>query len=86
MKRGFLILLTALLVGTVGFFVTRQQCCCSISDSTSTAHDGGSMLPELEWLHHELKLTDEQKKLLEASAAHYVHNGQRYARDLQVQE
>ena len=60
MKRGFLILLTALLVGTVGFFVTRQQCCCSISDSTSTAHDGGSMLPELEWLHHELKLTDEQ--------------------------
>jgi len=31
-------------------------------------------------------LTDEQKKLLEASAAHYVHNGQRYARDLQVQE
>ena len=31
-------------------------------------------------------LTDEQKKLLEASAAHYVKNGQRYARDLQVQE
>ena len=31
-------------------------------------------------------LTDEQKKLLEASAAHYVKNGQRYARDLQVQD
>ncbi|OZY41951.1 gamma carbonic anhydrase family protein [Pseudomonas fragi] len=31
-------------------------------------------------------LTDEQKKLLEASAAHYVKNGQRYARDLKVQE
>ena len=30
-------------------------------------------------------LTDEQKKLLEASAAHYVQNGQRYARDLKVQ-
>ena len=30
-------------------------------------------------------LTDEQKKLLEASAAHYVKNGQRYARDLKVQ-
>ena len=31
-------------------------------------------------------LTDEQKKLLEASAAHYVKNGQRYARELKVQE
>ena len=31
-------------------------------------------------------LTDEQKKLLEASAAHYVKNGQRYARELEVQE
>ena len=30
-------------------------------------------------------LTDEQKKLLEASAAHYVQNGQRYARDLEEQ-
>ena len=30
-------------------------------------------------------LTDEQKKMLEASAAHYVQNGQRYARDLKVQ-
>lgn len=59
MKRGLLILITALLVGTVGYFVTRQQCCCTISDSAA-AHDGGSMLPELEWLHHELKLTDEQ--------------------------
>lgn len=59
MKRGLLILITALLVGTVGYFVTRQQCCCTISDSTA-AHDGGSLLPELEWLHHELKLTDEQ--------------------------
>ena len=27
-------------------------------------------------------LTDEQKALLQASAAHYVKNGQRYARDL----
>lgn len=60
MKRGFLILLIALLVGVVGFIVTRQQCCCSISDGSATAHDGGSMLPELEWLHHEFKLTDEQ--------------------------
>lgn len=60
MKRGFLILIAALLVGIVGFFITRQQCCCSISGSSASTHDGGSMLPELEWLHHELKLTDEQ--------------------------
>lgn len=32
------------------------------------------------------ELTDVQKKMLEASAAHYVHNAQRYARDLVVQE
>ena len=28
------------------------------------------------------ELTEPQKKMLEASAAHYVHNAQRYARDL----
>jgi Spy/CpxP family protein refolding chaperone len=60
MKRGLLIFLTALLVGVVGFIITRQQCCCDISDGSGVAHDGGSMLPELEWLHHEFKLTDEQ--------------------------
>ena len=27
-------------------------------------------------------LTEQQKKMLEGSAAHYVHNAQRYARDL----
>ncbi|MEQ1748769.1 MAG: periplasmic heavy metal sensor [Prosthecobacter sp.] len=60
MKRGLLILLTALLVGVIGFIITRQQCCCDISDGSAVAHDSGSMLPELEWLHHEFKLTDEQ--------------------------
>ncbi|GIZ11176.1 gamma carbonic anhydrase family protein [Pseudomonas sp. NCCP-436] len=29
------------------------------------------------------ELTEEQKKMLEASAAHYVHNAQRYARELE---
>ena len=32
------------------------------------------------------ELTDAQKRMLEASAAHYVHNSQRYARDLVEQE
>ncbi len=31
------------------------------------------------------ELTEAQRKMLEASAAHYVHNAQRYARDLQEQ-
>ena len=58
MKRGIIILLVALFAGVSGFVVTRQHCCCTASDAT--AHDGGSLLPELEWLHHELNLTDEQ--------------------------
>ena len=32
------------------------------------------------------ELTDAQKRMLEASAAHYVHNSQRYARDLAEQQ
>lgn len=32
------------------------------------------------------ELTDIQKKMLEASADHYVHNAQRYARDLAPQD
>lgn len=32
------------------------------------------------------ELIEPQKKMLEASAAHYVHNAQRYARDLAVQD
>lgn len=32
------------------------------------------------------ELTDAQKKMLEASAAHYVHNAQRYARDLVAED
>ena len=32
------------------------------------------------------ELTEAQKRMLEASAAHYVHNSQRYARDLAEQE
>jgi Spy/CpxP family protein refolding chaperone len=59
MKRGILILIAALVVGITSFVITRQQYCCTVG-STVSAHDGTSLLPELEWLHHELKLTDEQ--------------------------
>ncbi|HGM5579650.1 MULTISPECIES: gamma carbonic anhydrase family protein [Pseudomonas] len=32
------------------------------------------------------ELTEQQKRMLEASAAHYVHNAERYARELVVDE
>ena len=32
------------------------------------------------------QLESQQKKMLEASAAHYVHNAKRYQRDLKPQE
>jgi carbonic anhydrase/acetyltransferase-like protein (isoleucine patch superfamily) len=32
------------------------------------------------------ELTESQKKMLEASAAHYVHNAQRYSRELAEQD
>lgn len=59
MKRGIIILVAALVVGIASYVITRQQCCCAVG-ATSSSHDGTSLLPELEWLHDELKLTDEQ--------------------------
>jgi Spy/CpxP family protein refolding chaperone len=59
MKRGFWILLIALLAGVIGFFATRRPCFCAIG-ANSLVHDGGSMLPELKWLRAELSLTDVQ--------------------------
>lgn len=32
------------------------------------------------------EVSDQQRKMLEASAAHYVHNAQRYARDLETDD
>lgn len=60
MKRGLLIFFVALFVGVVSFIAARKQCCCTIDEGTNTIHDGGTMLPELAWLRHELKLTDTQ--------------------------
>jgi Spy/CpxP family protein refolding chaperone len=60
MKRGLLIFFVALFVGAVSFIAARKQCCCTIDEGTTTTHDGGTMLPELAWLRHELKLTDTQ--------------------------
>ena len=36
--------------------------------------------------HKVRELTEQQKQMLEASAAHYVHNAQRYARELVVDD
>ncbi len=70
MKRGLLILIAALIIGSASFYITRQRCSCSMPDTMAT-HDGNSRLPELEWLHHELKLTDEQ--FAKVSALHLAY-------------
>lgn len=59
MKRGFWILLAALFAGIVGFVMTHRPCCAVVAGHTPTAQ-GGSHLPELEWLRTEFALTDEQ--------------------------
>ncbi|MDI1314866.1 periplasmic heavy metal sensor [Prosthecobacter sp.] len=59
MKRGLFILLLALTASAGAFFITRNQCQCGTSLSASV-HDGDTMLPELVWLHDELKLDDAQ--------------------------
>ncbi|MBX7210153.1 MAG: periplasmic heavy metal sensor [Verrucomicrobiaceae bacterium] len=69
MKRGLLIVFVALLVGVTGFVVTRRQCSCE--RSATATHDGGTLLPELEWLHHEMKLSDEQ--FAKVSAMHRAY-------------
>jgi hypothetical protein len=59
MKRGLLILFLAIAASIGAFWVTRNQCQCAMN-ADAAAHDGDTMLPELEWLHNELKLDDVQ--------------------------
>jgi len=59
MKRGLIILILAVTASTAAFFITRNQCQCD-TRLDATSHDGETMLPELEWLHQELKLDDTQ--------------------------
>lgn len=59
MKRGLLIIILALLAAIVGFVITQRSCCDVVITHTAP-HDGGTRLPELEWLRHEFKLTDTQ--------------------------
>ena len=54
MKRGFSILIAALLSGLAGFAISRWQ---SGGTSADLAYSG---LPELEWLSREFHLSDEQ--------------------------
>jgi hypothetical protein len=59
MKRGLIILLLAVTASTAAFFITRNQCQCG-TRLDAASHDGETMLPDLEWLHQELKLDDTQ--------------------------
>lgn len=59
MKRGLIILILAVTVSAAAFVITRNQCQCAVKNN-ATMHDGDTLLPELEWLHHELNLDDAQ--------------------------
>lgn len=70
MKRGTWILAAAVLAGLLGFTITRNPCHCMRGEQV-TPHDGHSRLPELEWLHREFKLSDEQ--FAKVSALHLAY-------------
>ena len=70
MKRGLMILLLGLAASTAAFFITRNQCQCG-TRLDATTHDGETMLPELEWLHQELKLDDAQFEKVKAQHIAY---------------
>lgn len=59
MKRGLWIVAAALLAGILGFILAQQKYCWGVNPPTAS-RDGHTQLPELEWLHRELKLTDQQ--------------------------
>lgn len=59
MKRGLWIIIAAVMAAIAGFVIT-QRSCCDVVMTHAVPHDGGSRLPELEWLRHEFKLTDAQ--------------------------
>lgn len=59
MKRGLLIITAALLAGLAGFMLTSRQSRVPVAEHPAGGH-ASSMLPELAWLRHEFKLTEEQ--------------------------
>lgn len=59
MKRGLWIIMAALLASLAGFVITHRPCCSFVTKPTAAFH-GSSLLPELEWLRREFKLTDAQ--------------------------
>jgi hypothetical protein len=70
MKRGLIILILAVAASSAAFFITRNQCQCG-TRLDATSHDGETMLPELEWLHQELKLDDTQFEKVKAQHLAY---------------
>lgn len=59
MKRGHGIIIVAVLAAIIGFAITQWPRRDGMMAHTAL-QDGSSRLPELEWLRHELKLTDAQ--------------------------
>lgn len=59
MKHGLWIVLAAVLSAVAGFVITQKACCDVMTEDTAL-QDGGSRLPELQWLRREFELTDTQ--------------------------
>lgn len=59
MKRGFFILALALLAGLAGFALTSRHP-AALGEGNDGAVSRSSSLPELQWLHEEFGLTNEQ--------------------------
>lgn len=67
MKRGLLILIAAVALGAGMFVVSRAVfSTCNCAADAEMPMSGGSLLPELEWLRHSLRLTDGQFEKVKA--------------------
>jgi hypothetical protein len=70
MKRGLLTLIAALLAGIAGFVLTSRSPGVPVSEDRAEGH-ASPVLPELDWLRHEFKLTEEQ--FARVSALHLAY-------------
>ena len=66
MKRGLLILITAVTLGGGMFYGSRWMLSCGCAVAGAVPTERGSLLPELEWLRHSLDLTDSQFEKVKA--------------------
>lgn len=72
MKKNLVLLLIAVLLGTLSFFGTRAWLTHKSRHGGVGPHAAASEWPELRWLREELRLTDEQFQKVEALHERYM--------------